>query len=755
MAEELKELEYTINGMDCADCALTIERGVTQLEGVVSCRASFASEKMYVYGSAANEDIAQRVREMGYSLKDNRQASQPEKAQKNGNFFSFMMARKDTRLALLAMLMIFPGLVLEELAGINHPLIDLFSIGALLIAGYPVARSAWQSIRVNKDVNINVLMVIAGVGAMVIGAFTEGGMVMVLFALGDALEGFVSNRARDSIRSLVEVMPQEAVLIGRSSDGETYPEGGITVAVDELDAGDLIRVKPGERIPMDGRVIGGGSFVDQSPITGESRLIEKVVGEDIFASSINGEGVLDIEVTQRVEDNTISRLISMVEVAQEKRLPAQRFIDRFSRYYTPSIVVAAILTAVVPPLFFGQPFWGYGPGSGWLYRGLTLLVVGCPCALVISTPVSVISAIANAARNGVLIKGGVYLEKLGDLQAVAFDKTGTITEGRPSVVAVRSVDAERPCLPMYGAKETFRYCKDCVNLIALAGAVERQSEHPIASAIVAELERDDIAAQHMLHADDVKALSGRGIVGVVNGKKVTIGSHTFFDENIPHESFICEAANHDASKGFTPMMVSEDGVYKGIISVADTVRESSQEAIRMLKQFGVATLVMLTGDNVQTAQSVGNAIGIASIHAELLPEDKVIAVQNLQRQYDGVAMVGDGINDAPALATADIGVAMGGRSGAAQAMETADITLMGGDLRQLAFAMRLSRSTMNIIKMNVAFTLLVKLVFMVMVISGVATMWMAVLADTGLSILVILNGMRLLNVPRARDFIPQ
>lgn len=753
MTEALKEIEYSISGMDCADCAATIERGISQLDGVVSCRASFASEKMYVYGAAADEDIVQLVKAMGYGLKADSSASQLEEAGKTSNFLGYMMERKDTQLALLAIVMILPGLVLEEFMGIQDTVIDLFSIGALLLAGYPVARSAWQSLRVNKDVNINVLMVIAGIGAIVIGAYTEAGMVMALFALGDALEGYVSNRARNSIRSLVEVMPRTAVLIGRRVSGEIIPESGATVSVDDLVAGDIIRVKPGERIAMDGRVIGGGSFVDQSPITGESRLIEKVMGEDVFASSINGEGVLEVEVTQRVEDNTISRLIAMVEAAQEKRLPAQRFIDRFARYYTPAIIIAAILTAVVPPLFFGQPFWGYGPGAGWLYRGLTLLVVGCPCALVISTPVSVISAIANAARNGVLIKGGVYLERLGELQAVAFDKTGTITEGRPSVVAVRSVDVETPCLPTYGAKETFRYCKDCANLIALAGAVELQSEHPIASAIVAEMESGSMATQHPLHAEDVKALSGRGIVGIVNGKKVTVGSHTFFDDHIPHEPLYCQAADLDASKGFTPMMVSEGGVYKGIISVADTVRESSQEAIRMLKKIGVEALVMLTGDNVQTAQSVGDAIGIESIKAELLPADKVAAIENLQEQYDGVGMVGDGINDAPALATADIGIAMGGRIGTAQAMETADITLMGGDLRQLAFAMQLSRETMRIIKINVVFTLLVKLVFLVMVIAGAATMWMAVMADTGLSILVILNGMRLLKTPRAADYI--
>jgi Cd2+/Zn2+-exporting ATPase len=724
--------------LDCANCALTLEKGIAQMGGVQSCQVTFATEKMRVGGDVAREDVVARVRELGYDVVEPAPESQAA-AIEPLNFFQFMWQRRDTQLALLGTLLIVPGLLFEEILGLHYRLVDLASIGALVAAGLPIARSAWRAVRINREININVLMTIASVGAMLIGAYTEAGMVMVLFAIGEALEGYTASRARDSIRSLMQVAPNEATLLERDDHARER-----RVEITALRVGDVILVKPGERIPMDGRVIAGASSVNQAPITGESRLVEKVVGSDVFASSVNGEGSLEIEVTHLAADNTISRLIEMVERAQEKRAPTQRFVDRFARYYTPAVVVLAALTAIVPPLFFGQPFLNPDPETfGWLYRGLAMLVVSCPCALVISTPVSIISAISNAARQGVLIKGGAYLETLGRARVIAFDKTGTLTEGKPSVVAVRSAaDLQTPA----NHDETNHVgglCDDCDDVVALASAVEQRSEHPLAQAVVGEAARRGVQNQYPA-AQAVTALTGRGVTGQVAGRHVLVGSHNHFAD-LPHADVHCAAARQDAMKGYTPMMVSDDGVYVGTIVVTDAVRESSREALDRLRETGVGPLVMLTGDNVQTAQSVGEMVGVTDVRAELLPGQKMAAIEALREQYGTVVMVGDGINDAPALATADVGIAIGAASGGtAQAMETADVALMSDDLRRLPFALRLSRAAMRTIKANVALALGIKLGFLVLVLVGLGTMWMAVLADMGTSLLVTLNGMRLL-----------
>ncbi|MCJ7623208.1 MAG: heavy metal translocating P-type ATPase, partial [Anaerolineaceae bacterium] len=509
--------------------------------------------------------------------------------------------------------------------------------------------------------------------------------------------------------------------------------------VEELQIGDRILVKPGERIPMDGTVAAGFSSVNQAPITGESLLSQKEVGSQVFASSINGEGSLEIEVTHLSKDNTISKLIKMVEEAQEKRAPTQRFVDRFASYYTPAVIALAVLVALIPPLFFGQPFLNLDDGTyGWLYRGLALLVVGCPCALVISTPVTIISGISNAARQGVLIKGGAHLEDLSRVNAIAFDKTGTLTNGRPSVVDVRARSCE--CQN----KDNGR-CEECSDLIALAGMVELASEHPLASAILDEMNRLNLQERYPA-AELVTAITGLGVTGRVDSHQITIGSHDYFDFRFPHLAEFCEAARDDASKGFTSLMISKNEEYIGTIAVADTVRDSSREALDMLKAAGMKELVMLTGDNPDVARVIGEKVGVTEVKAGLLPEHKVIAIKELQDAYGPVAMVGDGINDAPALATADVGIAIGGAfGGTAQAMETADITLMSDNLRRLPFTINLSRSTMQIIKFNVAFSLAVKFIFFVLVLLGLGSMLMAVFADMGTSLLVTLNGMRLLN----------
>lgn len=726
------ELTLKIQGMDCAGCARSLEKGVRRLEGVQSCQLTFMTEKMRVVGVVSHEKVVARVRELGFDVIEPQPlAVAPLAVAPNEERQRDSGQAQGIAPTLLGALLILPGLIFSEILGQHHLLINLASIGALIVAGLPIARSAWRALKINREININVLMTIASIGAVIIGAYTEAGMVMVLFALGEALEGYTATRARNTIRSLMEVVPNVAIRLQQHEDHVDEQQ----VHVEQLRVGDVILVKPGERISMDGRVVKGASSVNQAPITGESRLIEKEAGADVFASSINGEGVLEIEVTRLAADNTISRLIKMVEDAQEKQAPAQRFVDQFAKYYTPAVVVIAILVATIPPLLFNQPFFNPDAETfGWFYRGLALLVVACPCALVISTPVSIISAISNAAQNGVLIKGGVHLEALSGVKALALDKTGTLTEGKPSVVTVRSLACN--------GKEN---CDPCNEMLALAHAVEQRSEHPLAQAIIKESAQRQVERRYAA-AEMVTALTGRGVTGSVNGRQIMIGSHPYFDSSIPHTRAHCAEANQDAQKGYTPMMVSADGEYLGTISVADTVRESSREAIQALKEAGLTSIVMLTGDNNGTAQSVGAQIGVTDVRAELLPEHKVAAIEALQQEYGPIAMVGDGINDAPALATANVGIAIGGAlGGSSQAMETADITLMSDDLRKLPFAFKLSQATMQTIRANVALSIGIKLVFLVLVLFGLGTLWMAVLADVGTSILVTLNGMRLLS----------
>lgn len=752
MTELSNEQTFHITGMDCASCARTVETAVAGLDGVTHCSLNFTTETLRVQGPVAAETIIARVRDVGYGIAEAQPADQPP--QFTTGLPNFLWQRWETRLALLGALLILPGLLFHELLpglGVHHPLLDVASVLAMITAGFPIAHSAWRALRINREININVLMTIAAVGAVVIGAYTEAGLVMVLFALGEALEGFTAERARQAIRSLMAVAPNEATVLRPCLDcqahlGQADYQGGPCpfcgveeqrVPVESLTVGDRIVVKPGERVPMDGLVVAGTSAVNQAPITGESQPVSKTAGANLFAGTINGAGTLEVEVTHLAADNTISRIIQMVEAAQEKRAPAQRFVDRFARIYTPAVVVLAALVAVVPPLFFGQPFWNPDATTqGWLYRALALLVVACPCALVISTPVSIVSAISNGARHGVLFKGGAYLEALSRARAFAFDKTGTLTQGQPAVVAARSL----ACI------DGTTTCTACDELVALASAVEQRSEHPLAQAVVSEATQRGVQ-RHFPVAEAVTALAGQGVQGWVNGRHVLVGSHAYFDADIPHLPH-CREVAAAAAHGYTTMLISADDNYVGYITVADTVRDSSRAAVADLKQQGIEALVMLTGDNEATAQSIAAQVGVTETRANCLPQDKVTAVNELRRQYEHVVMVGDGINDTPALATASVGVAIGHT---AQAMETADISLMSGDLRRLPFALRLSRATMRTIRMNVALSLGIKLAFLVLVLVGLGSMWLAVLADMGTSLLVTLLGMRLLYTPKVQQ----
>jgi Cd2+/Zn2+-exporting ATPase len=623
------------------------------------------------------------------------------------------------------------------------------ALAALVIAGFPVARQAWRALRINRQITINLLMTIAAAGAVVLGAWTEAGLVMVLYALGEALEGYTAGRARDTLQSLLEVAPSEAIVLRPCMDcrehlghngytGGPCPFCGMEeqrVAVDEVVVGEEFIVRPGDRVALDGRVVEGQSSLNQAPITGEAMPVEKGPGDTLFAGSINGAGALTVEATALAADSTVARIARQVQEAQARRAPVERAVDRFAAIYTPAVIVAATAVALLPPLIWGLPFWGV---QGWFYRALELLVVACPCALVISTPVTLLSAVSRAARAGVLVKGGSVLQTLAAVDTIVFDKTGTLTRGQPQVVRVQSpACTTNDALP----------CAPCDELLALAYAVERRSEHPLARAVQEHAQAHALADRYPA-ATDVTALPGQGVHGQVAGRDIFIGSHAHFEDAIPHAA-ACADLTAAAGQGRTPLLVSLDGDYAGYILVADTVRDESAAVLTELRMLDIGRLVMLTGDAPGAARHIAQSVGLDLANADgvqggLLPAQKVEAIETLKTQGRTVAMVGDGVNDAPALAAAHVGIAMG--AGTAQAIETADAVLMGNNLRQLPVALRIARAAMRTVRANITFSVAIKLIFFALVLAGLSTMWMAVLADVGASLLVTLNGMRLLRM---------
>lgn len=710
---------YKIAALSCIDCAGRIQASVGQLTGVEKCEVDYSTGNLVVWLTAPDFDaapIAQIVKDTGHELvTERREAPQGNPI---AQFFRFLLASRDTTLTVISGTLIIVGLILA-VGGAPTLLRILAFAAAIAVGSYPVVRHAFQEVWIARSLGINTLMVIAVAGAMIIGEWAEAAIVVVLFSLGEALEGFATERARGALESLLDLVPPTALRF--LTDGTTEE-----VAVEQLAVGDRVLIRPGDRVSVDGIVIAGQSAVDQAAITGESIPVDKVRGDDIFAGTVNTSGSLDVEVTKLATDNTLNRMITLVQEAQSRQAPVQRFVDRFARVYTPAVTVIAVLIAAIPPLLFGQAFWGEG---GWLMRALQMLVIACPCALVISTPVSVVSALTNAAARGVLIKGGRYLEALSRVDIFAFDKTGTLTEGRPVTTDVLNV-----CTDI-----------DCKNGLQYAAALEAQSSHPLARALVAEAEAQKIT---VLPAQDVSILSGRGVTGVVNGARVTVASHPYFDTRVPHSTDICAQANRLSAEGKTVMMVCHDDEAHSnarvcsIFAVADTARALSQKALAELRALSGIRTLMLTGDSQAVATAIGEQVGVDDIRAGLLPEEKVAAIQELTYKAHVVAMVGDGVNDAPALAQADIGIAMGG-AGSAQAMETADIVLMGDDLRQLPFIVALSRRARRIIGANIALALGIKALVFGLAITGIATLWMAIVADVGASLAVILNGMRL------------
>ncbi|WP_183751134.1 heavy metal translocating P-type ATPase [Pseudochelatococcus contaminans] len=732
-----ERVRYQVGGMDCPSCAGKIERAVARLPGVSAVEVSVVTGALYVHGGDA-ASIGRQVEALGYSfdagttpdaVQASAGAADPHEhdhqhshgdghdhgagedsggghghdhASPGGVWWKSAKAR----LVLLCGLAFLAAYIAVSLA----PGLGQWPYLVALLTGLvPIARHAWAGVRSGSPFSIETLMTIAAVGAVFIGAMEEAAMVVLLFMIGEMLEGFAASRARESIKELTRLVPDTAL---RDHDG-TLSE----IAASALSPGDIIIARPGDRIAADGVIVDGDSEIDEAPVTGESVPRRKGPGERVFAGTINADAVLRIEVTSRAADNTIARIVRLVEEAQEAKAPTQRFIDRFAARYTPAVLVLGALVAVVPPLVAGEDW------VTWIYRGLAVLLIGCPCALVISTPAAIAAGLSAGARQGLLLKGGGVLESLRRVRTIAFDKTGTLTRGRPVVTDV---------IP-FGTEDTEA-------VIVRAAALERGSSHPLAQAILTRAE-----GLPELAAASVKAQAGKGVTGTVDGQSIALLAPRAVLAQTPEaEAHLDEAqaaaveALHGDGKTVSVLVV--DGRVAGLIALRDELRPDARPALDALKAHGVKA-VMLTGDNRAAANAIAAELGITA-HAELLPEDKSRIVRELQAGGGAVAKVGDGINDAPALAAADVGIAMGG--GADVALETADAAALHARMGDIPAMLALSRATMTNIWQNITLALGLKGVFLVTTVLGITGLWPAILADTGATVLVTANALRLL-----------
>ncbi len=692
---------YAIPDMECAGCADRVERAIQSLDGILEVSTSVMAQRVtvhYTHGVADADQISSAIQDAGYTV--GQAAGDPDSP-------SFWNDREKV-LTLLSGIFFFAGLAAH---GFQPPPLwkgyiglsgGLFLISALL-GGFNFFPSGIRALK-TLSLDMNFLMTAAIFGAAIIGEYLEAAAIAFLFSTAELLEDYAINRARHSLRALMELAPDTATV--RRSGRE------VVIPVEEVEPDERVIVRPGEKIPVDGEVVEGISAVDQSPITGESMPVTKEAGDETFAGTINREGYLEIRAMRPASESTLNRIIQMVEEAEDRKAPSEQFVRKFARVYTPAVTLVALAIILIPTLVFGADF------SVWFLRGLTLLVIACPCALVISTPVAVVSGITSAARNGVLIKGGNNLEALGEIRAVAFDKTGTLTHGSPEVTDIVSLN---------GQTET--------EILRIAAALEQRSQHPIAGAIVkraGDLDLPDVS--------DFESITGRGVRARIGATTYQAGNPDLFSMPMP------EAVGRLSREGKTAVLVGTESELIGAFAVADTVRQTAGETVRALRQCGIKRVVMLTGDNEVTAGAIAEALGVDEWRAGLLPEQKVEAIEAFRQTYGQIAMVGDGVNDAPALAAASVGIAMGA-AGTDTALETADVALMADDLSKLPYLFRLSRASRRVIRQNVWTSILVKFILAIGVFPGLVTLVVAVLVgDMGTSLGVTGNAMRLARV---------
>lgn len=708
--KEAPSTTLRIHGMCCAAEATALEKELWRLPGVVDVRVNSVAHTATVVGATERVSVQQFVAAIERT---------GLKAAPPGDRADTRTQRRQLVLTSVSGVFVGAGLICHWTGAPEAVEIACF-VAAMIAGGWTIAPKAVRAAR-RLSPDMNLLMAVAAIGAAFIGAWHEAASVVFLFSLAELIESYSLSRARRAIGSLMELAPATALL----KHGDHLHESPVAV----VKIGDTILIKPGARIPLDGVVTSGGSSVNQAPITGESMPVEKQIGSQVFAGSINVDGSLEVKVSRPASDSTVARIIHLVEEAQSRKAPAQRFVDTFARYYTPAVMGVALVIAVAPPLLAAAPW------ETWIYRALVMLVIACPCALVISTPVSVISGLTAAARRGVLIKGGAYLEALGKLRALAIDKTGTITEGRPRVIDIIGLDST-------GSRDLMR----------IAAALESHSEHPVAKAILAHARQNEVPIPPV---ERFRSFVGRGVEGHIDGHDFFVGNHRLVEELAVCSHETEQRIESIERRSLTAVVVGHrphsdcKGEVLGVIAVGDAIRPQAAEAIQKLSRVGIERVVMLTGDNLATAEAVARQVGIANVAAELLPDEKIARVREMLLQEPNTGMVGDGVNDAPALAAASVGIAMGA-AGTDAALEAADVALMGDDLNKLPEAIALGRRTRRIIQFNIAFSIALKAVFLGLAAAGLATMWMAVAADMGASLLVIANGLRLLGAPSTK-----
>jgi len=730
----LKTLQTKIGGMDCGNCAKTVEAGLQKLPGVTDINVVFTTESLrlnYDPQQVSEKAIFDRIKTLGYTIEKtvaaippsedsccsheqeqehqqhhHHQHSNVQKTQKtNPTNWEFWIRNRRGQTVILAGLGLVLGLLTQHLALPIWLSRGFYGIG-IIVAGFAIARAGLMELRLRRA-DMNLLMTISVIGAVILGDWFEAALVVFLFSLGTTLQTFTFSRTRNAIASLMDLTPATAT-VKRDNNQE------VTVRVEEIQVGEILTIRPGQKVALDGIVVSGNSAIDQSPITGESIPEDKEKGDRVFAGTLNQTGFLEVQVTHISSDTTVAKIVHLVESAQSSRAPTQQWVDKFAEIYTPIVILIAIALTLIPPLIFAQPF------NVWFYRALVMLVIACPCALVISTPVSIVSAIGAATSQGILFKGGNGLETAGKLQSIAFDKTGTLTQGKPTVKKVYDLGELSASV-----------------VLLIAACLERRSEHPLAKAIVAQAEAQKIELET---PESFTAYPGKGISGKFGNNLYFAGNRRLFvDQNIALSASTLSLLDDIEKLGQTPVLVGCDRGLLGIIALADGLRLEAGEAVHLLKQMGLKRLVMLTGDRTFVAAQIAQQLNLSEYKAELLPFDKLQEIQQL-RNFGAVGMVGDGINDAPALAAADISFAVGGID---IALETADVVLVGSDLRKLAYAVDLSRRTVAVIRQNVIFSLVTKALFLLLGTFGFIGLAVAVIADTGTSLIVTANGMRL------------
>ena len=712
---------YKIDGLDCAEEVAVLKRRLGSQPGVRDLDFDVLNARMSVVydpHEISPEDIVSAVAQTGMKATPWHQRGQKPTGslwQRHGRLIMACISAAFIAAGFLSHSMLHGGLVHAMLPGETEahrlPMLSMLLFGAAAVAGgwFVFPRALQAARRLSPDMNL--LMTIAVIGAAGIGDWFEAATVAWLFSVALLMEHWSVVRARRAVEALLDLTPPTARYVC-PTDGDILEK-----PVAQVPIGARMLVRPGERIPLDGQVLAGDSTVNQAPITGESIPVAKQPGDEVYAGTINEDGALEVTVTKLANDTTLARIIHLVQDAQWRRAPSERWVETFARYYTPLMLILAVLFAVVPPLAMS------GEWTHWLYRALVVLVIACPCALVISTPVSFVSALTAAARNGVLIKGGRFLEAAGRVRAIAMDKTGTLTHGRPEVQRI---------IPLNG--------HTAEELLQRAAALESHSDHPLARAVLRRAEADGVTIRR---AEGFQTLRGKGAQAILDGRPFWIGSHRLMHEQGGETPEVHAAAVAMEDAGHSVLIIGNDQHVCGLISVADSMRGHAPQTMRELKSLGIRQTVMLTGDNAETARAIAAEAGVDEFHSDLLPEDKVRVVEAMVRRYGQVAMVGDGVNDAPAMATASFGVAMGAM-GADAAIETADIALMSDDLSKLPWLIRHSRRTLRIIQQNIVFALAVKALFLSLAVAGLATLWMAVAADMGASLLVISNSLRLL-----------